>query len=276
MRKTVFAAALIFFMAAIPGSAQDFKAKPPPELSIINPPAPLKAGETLEYSVEWLGIPVGRIILKSAGIVKVKGYTCYYVVARSFPNRFLRRLYDLEYKVYSFIDVRTLSSRRFVKIRRLNKKVNYVAIDFDIENNKASYRTWGTAHFVRLSKKRTEKQEPLPTPSISRGTQDLLSAFFYFRLIPMTQNHSYLISIYYNQANWPLTITTGVPFLREFRKKGIFPAIGISIASDLNEYVLGKHEFSLYLTIDPRRIPIEFKVGTSLGPIHGIIRNPPQ
>lgn len=272
----VFAAIMLCAVCAIPAHAQDFKGKPLATISIADPLSALRAGETLNYSMEWLGIPVGKIILKTAGITTIKGHKCYLVIARSFPNRFFRRLYDLEYKVYSFIDTQSLASRRFVKVRRYNKKINYTVIDFDQEHNKARFRTWGSTQYVKISKKRTDKLVAPPTPTISKGTQDLLSALYYFRLLKISANRAYPVPIYYEQSSWPLFMRTGVPFSRDIRDKGSFPVMEVAITSDLNEYILGKHKFLVFLTVDQRRTPIEFRVGTSMGYIRGIILNPPE
>jgi hypothetical protein len=65
-------------------------------------------------------------------------------------------------------------------------------------------------------------------------------------------------------------------FPKEVRKKGTFETAAVSITSGLNEYILGKHKFLVYLTVDPRRIPLEFKVGTAMGNIRGIIQKIPE
>ena len=66
------------------------------------------------------------------------------------------------------------------------------------------------------------------------------------------------------------------PFLREIRKKGSFPVVKISPDSLLNNYILGKRRLIVYLTTDSRRIPLEFKLETGLGPISARIQNPPK
>ena len=63
------------------------------------------------------------------------------------------------------------------------------------------------------------------------------------------------------------------PFLREIRKKGTFPVVRISPDSLLNNYILGKRRLIVYLTTDSRRIPIEFKLETALGPISARIKD---
>jgi hypothetical protein len=257
-----------------PLSAQDFKGQEK-EILIRPPEKSLKTRETLEYSVEWLGVPVGTIILRNEGIAKLDNHPCYHLSAQSYPNSFIRQLYDLEYKVHSYLDTRTLETRRFIKIRRMNKKFNYVVINFFPEKDKVVYKSWGTTDFVNFSKRR-EEIAVAPTSVIPDGTQDLLSSFYYFRLLKVGRDEAYPVNIYYNQANWPIQMKVENAFLREVRKLGSIEAVNVLIVSGLNDYILGKRKFSVCLSADSRRIPLEFKVGTAMGYIHGLLKELPK
>lgn len=274
MKKLIILIALLIGLPAFV-HPQNFKGKPQKDITILQAQGSLKLGELLEYSVEWLGIPVGKIILKNEGVVSLRNRNCYHISARSFPNSFIRRLYDLEYEVHTYIDTESLSTLRFLKTRRINKKLNYVSIDFYPEEKKAVYKSWGTSEFIKISKVRDEMKIQ-PTTQIPKGTQDLLSSFYYLRLLQININQSYLLNIYYNEANWPLWMKVEETILREIRKKGTFEAIKVSITSDLNNFILGKRKFSVYLTADFRRIPLEFRFGSSLGSIRGIIQDLPK
>ena len=255
--------------------AQDFRDKPPQDITISPPQKELRAGETLVYSVEWLGIPVGKIILKVEETTVINNNECYHITARVMPNRFFQRLYDLEYKVDSYIDKKTFLPVRFEKVRRLNKQANYVTIDFDHENNEARYKMWGSMVFIKLSPERQKLEAVNPTSiTIAKGTQDLFSSFYYFRVMKIEGEQSYPVNIYYNQRNWPVKMKVDRPFLREIRRRGTFAVVKVSPVSELNDYVLGKRNFSVYLTVDSRRIPLEFRLNSAMGPIRGIIQDP--
>jgi hypothetical protein len=275
MRRIGLLLVFSFFSAVCLAQAQNFKGKPPKEIIAAQPQDSLKAGETLEYSVEWLGIPVGKIILKTEEIIAIDNRKCYHVSATSFPNSFLRRLCDLEYKVDTYIDVETLYPRRFMKTRRINQKFNYVVIDFYQQQKKAEYKSWGSADVITISRNRPAITVK-PTFDIPEGTQDLLSCFYYFRLLKIGNGRSYPINVYYDRANWQISMNVEELFLRELRKKGTFETVVVSITSGLNDYILGKHKFRVYLTADSRRIPLEFKVGTTVGSIRGIIQKIPE
>ncbi len=256
--------------------AQNFKAKPQ-NITISDPAKELSIGEALEYSVEWLGIPVGRIVLKVEGITTINNYECYHITAKVLPNRFFQHLYDLEYTVHTYIDKQFYYTRRFEKIRRINKQYNHIVIDFDQEKHKAVFSSEGSTAFFKISPGRNKIEADAPiTNEIPYGTQDLLSSFYYFRFLDIRENNSYPVNIYYNQRNWLVDMKVSKPFLREIRKKGSFPAVEIAPDSLLNNYILGKRRLIVFLTTDSRRIPLEFKLETALGPISARIQNPPE
>lgn len=256
--------------------AQNFKAKPQ-NITISDPGKELNIGETLEYSVEWLGIPVGRIVLKVEGITTINNYECYHITVKALPNSFFQHLYDLEYTVHTYIDKQFYYTRRFEKIRRINKQYNHIVIDFDQEKHKAVFFSEGFATLFKISPERNKIEANTPiTTEIPYGTQDLLSSFYYFRFLSMRENTSYPVNIYYNQRNWPVDMKVDKPFLKEIRKKGSFPVVKISPDSLLNNYILGKRRLIVYLTTDSHRIPLEFKLETALGPISARIQNLPK
>ena len=268
---------LIMILIGLPSFiyAQNFKGQLERDIAILAPAGSLKSGEVLEYSVEWLGIPVGTIVFKNEGIVTIRNHDCYHIRAISFPNSFIRKFYDLEYEVHTYIDTKSLSTRRFAKTRRMNNKPNNILIDFYPEEKKVVYKCWGETDFFKISSVRDDSKIQ-PTAEIPGDTQDLLSSFYYLRLVQINVNQSYPVNVYYNQANWPLSMDVEGTLIREIRKRGTFGAIKVSIVSDLNNFISGKRGFLVYLTADPRRIPIEFRVDSSLGYLHGIIKAMPE
>lgn len=257
--------------------AQDFREKPLQDITISPPQKEFRAGETLVYSIEWLGIPVGKIMLKVEETAVINNNECYHITAQAMPNRFFQRLYDLEYKVDSYIDKKTFLPVRFEKVRRLKKESNFVTIDFDHAKNEARYKMWGSMAFINLSPQRKKLEAVNPTSTaIAKDTQDLFSSFYYFRVLNIEAGQSYPLNIYYNQRNWPVKMRVDKPFLREMRKRGTFAVVKVFPVSELNDYILGKRNFSVYLTVDSRRIPLEFRLNSAMGPIRGIIQDPAQ
>lgn len=275
MKKIVLLIALFLLLSTFV-YAQNFSSKEQ-KLAIFPNERSLRIGEVLQYSVEWLGIPVGKIILEVRGIEEIDGSDCYHIVGRALPNKFLSKLYDVEYIVHTYIDVKNGYTIRFEKTRRMKDKFNYVEIDFDHQKKEAIYRASGSAPLLVISEARQELENSVPVSfKIIDGTQDLFSGLYYLRLLDIKENQNYAVSVYYEQRNWSVKTKIGKPFIRDIRRKGTFVVFEASLSSDLSKFILGKSHMSVYLTADSRRIPLEFKIGTSLGAIRGIIQDIPN
>lgn len=275
-KAAIFIIFILLLNVSNPAYPQNFKAKSE-NITISDPEKGFKVGERLAYSVEWLGIPVGKIILKVEGITIINNQGCYHISAEAMPNNFFRHFYDLEYKVHSYIDKESFLPVRFEKIRRLNKKTNYTTIDFDHQNNEARYKSAGSMAFVEISPARQKLETLNPiTTRIPQGTQDLFSSFYYFRILKIKEGQSYPVNIYYEQRNWPVRMKVGNPFSREIRKAGSFAVVKLIPVSELNDYILGRRNFFVYLTADSRRIPLEFRLNTALGYIRGALVDLPK
>ena len=265
MKKAFFCLVALIFLFASLTWAQNFRGREK-QIRIDPPGRSLKAGEYLEYSAEWLGIPAGEIILKVEGIVKFSGHQCYHISGRALPNRFFSHFYDVEYEVNSYVDTATFQPLRFEKRRRIKNQINDTIIDFDWVGKKATFNSEGTDLVVVISSLQPQISQQNPTTNvITKDTQDLLSSLYYFRLhdIEAVKNHQ--INIYYNQRNWPVSVETEKPFLKEIRKQGTFSVFTASVNSTITDFILGRHKFIVYFTADPRRIPLEFDVGTAIG-----------
>jgi len=257
--------------------AQDFSSNKPEKVTVETAAKVLPLKEELVYSVEWLGLPVGTIVIKMDGFEDIRGHKCYHVNARAFPNSFMKHIYDVEYKVNTYIDTNSLFSRRFGKARRINNAINYVLIDFYQEKGEAIFVSEGSNVNFKISPSRDELEKvKLPTNKIIYGTQDLLSALYYFRFQEIKEGAKYSVNIYYNQRNWNMSFSVNKPFKKEMRKLGTLDVVEISPDAELNDYILGKRKFSVYFTTDSRRIPVMFTLSTALGPMRGIIQNLPE
>lgn len=247
------------------------------KIVISAPEKTLKIGEKLQYSIEWLGIPVGKIILEVEGMEKIEGIECYHVSGRAIPNNYLSKIYDMEYRVHTYIDKDNFCTIRFQKIRRVRDKFNYVCIDFDRENKKARYKTTGSQDQFEISSLRDEVgAKTATTLNILDDTQDLFSSVYYLRLLEIKEGQTYPVNIYYDQRNWLVHMKTGKLFFRDIRHKGTFAVFEASLDSDIGKFILGKSKMVVYFTVDSRRIPVEFKFGTSVGRVRGVIQEIPN
>ena len=259
--KTAGILPVIFLLICSTACAQNFKGAPKKE--IFAPPAQkkLEAGETLEYTVRWLALNVGKVAFKVEGLEDIAGHPCYHITAKAFPNNFFKKLYDVEYTVDSYIDAQSFDSLRFVRTRRINKEFDRITIDFDRQKNEAVYKV---------------EPDKLFTAKIAPGTQDLLSLFYYFRFRDIQGNSKYTINIFYDQKDWPVEIKTGEPYFSGLPEKGVLPVVRAFMDSDLNKHIFGKRRLIVLATLDSRRIPLQFELPAIVGSIAAKIEEIPQ
>jgi len=256
--------------------AQNFAQKVP-KPKIETPDLQPKVGESLFYTIRWLGVPVGKVSLEVKDMVKVSNRDCYHITAEARPNNLLKKFVDLAYQVDSFVDKELLVSRRFKKERAMDGKYNYVIIDFNPEENTADYKSEGGGTSIKVSDKRSDLNINNPsTDKIPGGTQDLLSVLYYLRQINVEEGENYPVNIYYGGRNWEASFVVGQPYWRDIRKKGTFPVFKFTPSSELNDFILGRRTFSISLTCDSRRVPLEFSFSTGIGSITARLDNIPE
>lgn len=271
---------LITFLISNPliSSAQNFKGNPD-EAEIQKPQKELTVEETLVYSAEWLGIPMGRIVLKIEGIKTINNRQCYHISASAIPNRVFRRFYDVEYRVSTYLDKDTLLPQRFEKLRRIGDNYNYVTIEFNYKKNEATFTystPKGDVEIVEFpSLRKVVWKNETSVNKIPDSVQDLFSSLYYFRLLDIKEGKEYKINITYGSGIWSVKVKIDKPFLKDIYKKGTFGVIKVNPSSDLNLYILGKHKVTVYFTCDSRRIPVEFSLSTAIGYVRGKIQNIP-
>ena len=278
MRKVLLACAAVIACWSFVYPAQNFSVKTSNIVSSVIPVAkPFEIGEELVYSLEWFGIPIGKIKLKIEGYREIRSHNCYHISVRARPTAFFRRFYNVEYAVATYLDVNNRYSQRFEKVRRVKTEENRQVIDFDHEAGLAYASMSGSAPVFRISKDREDICQQMPsTPKIAKGTQDLFSAFYYFRLRDIKADEVIPVPIYFDERNWVVNFSVGKPAVRELRKKGSLPVVEVRLTSEMNRYILGKRAFFIYFTADDRRIPIEFKLNTGIGSVRGILQNMPS
>lgn len=279
MKKLILGSLIIFFSLGAIVYAQNLKSTIE-KISITEPQKSLDVGEILQYSVEWLGIPAGRIVLRIEDITEINNRKCYHISGHAIPNKFFRRFYDIEYKVDTYIDIKELYPHRFEKVRRIKDKFSYLVIEFDQGKNKATYIYYTPQGPLEITDFPSLRKEVLAneitTIDVPQKVQDLFSSLYYFRSLKIEEGASYPLYISYARQNWRVNIKIEKPFWKDIYRKGTFAVVEGYPSSDLNNLILGRRKIQVYFTTDSRRIPLIFKLTTAAGPIRGIIQDIPK
>jgi len=227
-----------------------------------------------------LGIPVGSVVFKVEGIEEIKGHRCYHLSVRTFPNKFFKKFYDVEYRLSSYLEVDSSRSRQYIKYRRLGNKFLKTVIDLD-QDKKMAISTF----FVPKDKLQIEDCFLKDINWVYQGSyqakipvniSDLVSCLYSFRLANIQGGGSYKANIFYSLMVWHIEMKLSKPFIKDIHKKGSFCVFSLFPYSRLAHWILGKHELRAYFTCDSKRLPILMEFKTNIGPFRAILKDLPR
>ncbi|MBF0485897.1 MAG: DUF3108 domain-containing protein [Candidatus Omnitrophica bacterium] len=139
--------------------------------------APFPVGERLVFSVRWLMIHAGEIVSEVKGVEDVHGRKAYRIEVTARTVGFCSKLYRIEDRYISYMDVEELHTLRYEEHRREGSYVRDAVTDFDQENHKARFKNF------------TDKSEKVY--DIPEHVQDTVTAAYYARLLPLKVGRSF-------------------------------------------------------------------------------------
>ena len=146
--------------------------------------------EKLTYEVKWLGLPVGTLTTYIMEIKNFNGRDAYVLEATMKTNAFLSKIYNIEDRFVSYMDVEKLYTLRHEVYRREGDYKKDAITDFDQANHKAYFK-----NFIDKS----ERSFDIPS-----GVHDTLSAFYYFMLLPLKVGDRLEYYVCNNEKNYQL------------------------------------------------------------------------
>jgi hypothetical protein len=148
--------------------------------------------EKLTYEIKWIGIPVGTLTASIKGTEKINGRDTYVLEAVFKTNGFLSAIYPVNDRYVSYMDKEQLCTLRHEVYRREGRYKKDAITDFDQVNRKAYFRNL-------LDK--SEKVFDIPP-----GVHDFLSAYYYFRFLPLKAGDKLRYTISNNEKNYQVII----------------------------------------------------------------------
>jgi len=215
-----------------------------------------KAGELLNYYVEFGPIKVGKAKLHVKEIVNFNGRNAYHIIAysESFP------FFDIFYKVRnvdeSLTDVESFASLKYEKHQRETNYIRDVVIVFDHINKK-----------FYLTEKKGSKPEVKKEGEIPQFVTDVLSALYYVRTLQLKIGEEYFINSHSDEISYPIKVIV-------WRKEKIETVCGKFDCIVIEPIVLpsaglfkAKGRLWIWLTDDDYKIPVLMKSKLIIGSI---------
>ncbi|UCD31838.1 MAG: DUF3108 domain-containing protein [Desulfobacterales bacterium] len=217
---------------------------------------PFVPGEKLTYKLKWMFIPAGEAVLEVLPFETIDHVKSYHFLLTARSNAFIDHFYRVRDRIDAHANVQMTHSVLYKKDQQEGKRTKDVVVEFDWKKNKAIYSNF--------------KQKRKPIDLLS-GSFDPLSAFYYVRLIDLSEN-----SVIERPVTDGKKCVIGKATV--IRRETIQIASGkfdtYLIEPDLS-HVSGVFEKSkdakiqLWITADKRRIPVKIKskviVGTFVG-----------
>ncbi|HET6347737.1 MAG TPA: DUF3108 domain-containing protein [Candidatus Krumholzibacteria bacterium] len=214
--------------------------------------APFGAGERLVYSVQYGLVTAGEATLEVRNLATLDGRTCYRIVSDARTNEFFSKFFEVRDRYESYMDTTELYSRRYEKHVREGKFKSDDVVDFDQTAHRARYK---------------DKVVPIPP-----RTQDVLSAMYYVRTLPLEVGQAISLANHTDGKNYPLVIKV---LRREHVKvdAGEFDCIVVEPILRGPGVFTQQGRLTVWLTDDKRRMPVLMKSKVVIGHVAAILKS---
>lgn len=218
----------------------------------VNLFVPFGKGEKFVYSVQYGIINAGEASLEIRTIANIDSTPCYHIVSDARSNRIFSRFFKVRDRFESFMDTVSLVSLYYEKHLREGKYKKDEQVKFDQKAHLAIYK---------------DRTVPIPP-----RTQDVLSALYYVRTLPLEIGQSFAVANHTNGKNYPLLI-------KVLKKEQVTVEAGtfdcIVVEPLLRSAGLFKHQgrLTVWLTDDNNRIPVLMQSKVVVGAISAVLKS---
>jgi hypothetical protein len=210
------------------------------------------AGEKLLFSIQYGIVSAGDATLEIKNIAIIDGMPAYHIVSDARSNDVFSLFFKVRDHFESFMDTTRLVSLRYEKHLREGKFKKDEIVHFDHDRLLAVYK---------------DKEVP-----IHPMTQDVLSALYFVRTLPLEVGQSIAVANHTNGKNYPLVVRV----LKEERvtvEAGTFDCI--IVEPILHSSGVFKHQgkLTVWLTNDKYRVPVLMKSKVVFGSIAAVLKS---
>jgi hypothetical protein len=208
-------------------------------------------GERLVYSVQYGIVNAGEAVLeiKNIGVIDAKPVYC--IVSDARTNDVFSVFYRVRDRFLSFMDTTDLVSLRYEKHLREGKFKSDRVVVFDQKQHKAFY----------------EGKEI----TIAPRTQDVLSAMYYSRTLPLEVGHSFALANHTDGRNYPLVVKV-LGAERVTVEAGTFDCLVVEPFLRYPGIFTQKGRVKVWVTNDRYKIPVLVKSKVIIGEVSAVLK----
>jgi hypothetical protein len=208
-------------------------------------------GERLVYSIQYGIVNAGEATLEIRNIAIIDSTPCYNIVSNARTNDVFSVFYKVRDRYVSLMDTTELVSLRYEKHLREGKYKNDRYVVFDQKKHKAYYE---------------DKELP-----IAPRTQDILSAMYYTRTLPLEVGKSVALANHTDGRNYPLVVKV----LGKERVKveaGTFDCMIVEPFLRYPGIFKQKGRVKVWVTDDRYHIPVLVKSKVAIGEVSAVLK----
>ncbi len=208
-------------------------------------------GEKLVFSVQYGIVKAGEAILEIRNIAMMEGGPAYFIVSDARTNDVFSMFYRVRDRFVSLMDTTDLVSLRYEKHLREGKFKNDRFVVFDQQQHMAHYADKDVA--------------------IAPRTQDVLSALYYVRSLPLKVGQSIALANHTDGKNYPLVVKV----MAEERitvDAGTFDCLVVEPFLRYPGIFTQKGRVRVWVTNDKYKIPVLVRSKVIIGEVSAVLK----
>jgi hypothetical protein len=228
-----------------------FELPPDTFMNLLPEFVPFGEGEKLVFSVQYSLVTAGDATLEVRNLAQIDGRTCYRVLSDARTNKFFSALFKVRDRFESYIDTTELYSLRYEKHIREGRFKRDEKVVFDQDAHTATYDDKVVA--------------------IAPRTQDVLSALYYTRTLPLEVGQAITLANHTDGKNYPLVV-------KVHRRETVTVDAGTFDCLVVEPILRGPAIFSqkgrltVWLTDDRYRMPVLMKSKVLIGHVSAVLK----
>jgi len=214
---------------------------------------PFLPGETFEFTIRYGFVHAGKASLSIVDVDTVANRPCYWIQTKARTRKFFDIFYKVRDEVNSYWDIEYLRSLKHEKRLKEGSYRQHRITLFDFERNIATYK-----------KKLQTKNPKIKEMEIPPNIQDILSAFYYVRMLPLEVGKTAYVDVNADGDNYALKI-------KVHRKETVKGVLGNTECIVIEPIMRGEAIFKqkgrllIWLTNDERHIPVKMSSKVLVG-----------